>query len=209
MRKISKGPEPQSLTDFKHSFPALKYDNLTPGYENVRIDIRDSCIKEQFFLCAYCCDRITISDSHNEHVIPRSDTIGTNLTLDYKNIVASCQARTHCGHKKGEHIINTTPLMDCCESDIIYQLNGKMTHRNPNAQNAINILNLRDGGLKNKRKSIIDIILFEYVEDLEDLALEDPEYLRMIIDEISKVDKDGKLEAFSPIIINILRQYLA
>lgn len=209
MKKINKRNEPQSLTDFKNSFPMLKYENLTPGYEQVRIDIRNSCIGEQFFLCAYCCNRITISDSHNDHIIPQSDTIGANLTLNYENIVASCQASNHCGHKKGEHKISVTPLMDCCESDIIYQLNGKMTHRNPNAQSTINILNLRDRGLNNKRKNIIDLILFQYVEDLNNMVLEDPEYLKMIIDEISQVDQHGKLEAFSPVIINVLRQFLS
>jgi uncharacterized protein (TIGR02646 family) len=209
MRQIIKVIEPQSLTNFKVTFPTSKYEDLSGGNETIRIDIRNSCLREQNYLCAYCCDRITISDSHNEHIIPQSDVSGRNLTLDYNNIVASCQSNNHCGHKKKKQLISLTPLMPNCEVDIIYLLNGKMTHRNQNAQNTISVLNLRDRGLANKRKSVIDIVLFQYVEDLNNLALEDTEYLEMIIDEINIPSIDGKLEAFTPVIVNVLRQFLS
>lgn len=209
MRRITKGVEPQSLTQFKVDFPSLKYNDLDNGHENVRIDIRSSCLYEQFYLCAYCCDRITINNSHNEHIIPQGSPLGQNLTLDFDNIVASCQSRNHCGHRKDNKIINVTPLMASCENEIVYQLNGKMTHRSQNAQSTISTLNLRNGGLVNKRKSIIDIVLFQYVEDLTELALEENEYLELIIDEIIQPDSDGKLEAFSPVIVNILSQFLS
>jgi hypothetical protein len=95
-----------------------------------------------------------------------------------------------------------------CEDEIIFQLNGKMTHTTPRAQETINILNLRNKGLENKRKQVIDIILFEYVEDLDNLILEENYYLELIIKELSQVDNSGKLEAFSPVIINVLRRFL-
>lgn len=208
MRRIIKDIEPQSLTDFKINNPTLKYQDLVGGYENVRIDIRTSCLIEQYYLCAYCCDLITINDSHNEHIIPQSHATGENLTLDFNNIVASCQSNNHCGHKKQNQLIDTTPLVSNCETDIIYQLNGKITHKNPSSQKTINVLNLRDGGLTYKRKSIIDIILFEYVDDLDNLSLEDSEYLEMIIQEIS-IPTNGKLEAFVPVVISALRNFLA
>ncbi len=208
MRRITKGEEPQSLINFKRDFPHLKYEDLKNHSVSVRVDIRDSCLIEQYYLCAYCCNRITVNDSHNEHIVPQSNVEGQNLTLDYSNIVASCQSSNHCGHKKKEDLISLTPLDINCESDIIYQLNGKMTHRNQNAQSTINVLNLRDKGLTRKRKELIDIILFEYVEDLSNLALEESYYLQLIIDEISQPNDEGKLEAFSPIIVNVLKQFL-
>jgi uncharacterized protein (TIGR02646 family) len=209
MRKIDKSNEPTSLAQFRINNLGLKYIDLANGNENIRIDIRESCVNEQFFLCAYCCDRITITSSHNEHIIPQNSALGQNLTLDYNNIVASCQSIINCGHKKDNNLINLTPLMIECEDEIIFQLNGKMTHTTPRAQETINRLNLRNRGLENKRKQVIDIILFEYVEDLDNLNLEENYYLELIIAELSQVDNSGKLEAFSPVIINVLRQFLA
>lgn len=209
MRKIDKINEPISLTQFKIDNPTLKYADLENGYQNIRIDIRNSCISEQFFLCAYCCDRIILNTCHNEHIIPQNSLLGENLTLDYTyNIVASCQSINHCGHKKDNNLIDLTPLMIECETEIIFQLNGKMTHNSPRAQNTINILGLRNKALENKRKQVIDIVLFDYVDDLENLSLEENYYLELIIEELNQPN-DGKLEAFSPVITNVLRQFIS
>jgi len=208
MRQILKDKEPESLTQFKIANPSLKYENLKDGFESIRIEIRNACVKNQFFLCAYCCDRITLKESHNEHILPQSHSLGQSLTLDYNNIIASCQSLNHCGHRKKNQLIDINPLQKNCETDIIYLINGKMTHKNQSAQSTINVLNLRESSLKNKRKNIIDIILFEYVEDINTLALEDSEYLKLIIEEISKPDEHGKLEAFTPVIINVLNNFI-
>lgn len=209
MKRINKTDEPISLTNFKINNPNSIYSDLENGNVIIRQDIRESCVREQYFLCAYCCDRIDFISCHNEHIIPQTSPVGRNLTLDYNNIVASCESKKHCGHKKENNIINITPLLTSCETEIVYKLNGKMTHRSQNSQSTINILNLRDRGLVNKRKNVIDIILFQYVEDLSELALENSEYLEMIIEEILQPDADGKLEAFTPVIKNVLKQFLA
>lgn len=208
MKRINKTNEPISLTNFKINNPTLFYSDLTNGNVIVRQDIRESCVREQYFLCAYCCDRININSCHNEHIIPQTSTLGQNLTLDYINIVASCESKKHCGHKKKNQLINLSPLNLNCENDIVYQLNGKMTHRTPDAQQTISVLNLRNPGLVYKRKTIIDLILFEYVDDLSDLKIENREYLEDIIDELSNPDATGQLEAFSPVIVNVIRQVM-
>src|SRR5690606_14330191 len=100
MKRINKSNEPISLTNFKINNPTLFYSNLINRHVIVRQDIRESCVKEQYFLCAYCCDRITLKSCHNEHIIPQNSALGQNLTLDYNNIVASCKSKNHCGHKK-------------------------------------------------------------------------------------------------------------
>lgn len=209
MKRINKGGGPNSLTTFKVNNPTLKYSDLSNGYENVRIDIRNSCIAEQFFLCAYCTNRITINTSHNEHIVSQNSTLGRNLTLDFNNIIASCESKKHCGHKKVNDKIDLTPLMIESETEIIYQLNGKMSHTTPRAQSTIETLKLRNNALANTRKQIIDLVLFEYVDDIIDLNLEEDYYLQLIIDEISQPDENGKLEAFSPVIVNVLRQFIS
>ncbi|WP_164112248.1 MULTISPECIES: retron system putative HNH endonuclease [Sphingobacterium] len=208
MRRINKGPEPVSLTQLKLDQPLFTYQDMDGAYSVIRSDIRQSCIAEQFSLCAYCCDRVDNISSHNEHIIPQSDPMGASLTLEYTNIVASCNSNNHCGHFKKNNAIPLTPLMGNCEGDIIYQLNGKMTHRNPDAQRTISILNLRNSALSEKRKNIIDLIIFEYVDDLGEMVLEDVDFLELMIDELRTPDAAGMLEAFSPVIINVLRQLI-
>lgn len=210
MRKIDKINEPIALANFKNAHPTLKYLDLERGFQNIRTEIRSSCIREQFFICAYCCDRINLTTCHNEHIIPQSSIPGANLTLDYvNNIVASCQSTNHCGHKKDNNPIDLTPLMIECETEIVFQLNGKMTHSSQRAQNMVNVLNLRNKALERKRKQVIDIVLFDYVSNLNDLSLEKNYYLEIIIEKLKETDADGKLEAFSPIIINVLRQFIS
>jgi len=64
MRKINKNAEPISLTDFKINNPSLKYSDLSQGNDQVRIDIRVANLKEQFYLCGYCCNKINETNSH-------------------------------------------------------------------------------------------------------------------------------------------------
>ena len=209
MRKIEKSIEPASLTQYKIDNPHLSYSDLANGNESIRIDIRNSCLTEQYFLCAYCCDWIDFNYSHNEHIIPQKSIPGNDLTLDYKhNIVVSCESNKHCGHHKANKSIDLTPLMLECQNEIVYQLNGKMTHSTPRAQDAITKLNLRNKALEHKRKVIIDAVLFDYVDDLELLSIEENYFLELIIVELTKSDNRGKLEAFSPVLINVLKQFI-
>jgi uncharacterized protein (TIGR02646 family) len=86
MRTISKGAEPSSFLAWKRANPHERYKQLP---EDIRQTIRQYALKEQFFLCAYCCQRIeAIDDCHNEHV--ESQKYNPNRTLDFLNIVASC-----------------------------------------------------------------------------------------------------------------------
>lgn len=208
MKRIDKGPEPNSLTVFK-SNPLLKYSDLNNGFESIRVDIRQSCITEQFYLCAYCCDAISIDKCHNEHIIPQNSVAGENLTLDYdNNIVVSCESRIQCGHRKNNTLIALTPLMNECEIEIVYQLNGRMTHQTPRAQSTISTLNLRNKGLENKRKVLIDTLIFDYLEDQE-IDLVEQDYLELIIEDLNEPDSDGKLIPFSPVLTRILRDYIS
>lgn len=210
MRKINKGAEPIALSNFKTNNPSLKYSDLNVGYESVRVDIRIACLNEQCYLCGYCCNLINERNSHNEHIIPQKSVLGENVTLDFQNnIIVPCNATFHCGHKKDNNIIELTPLMIECESEIVYQLNGKMRHTSQRGQATITTLNLRLRALENKRKQIIDSVLFNYVDDLANLALEEDDYLKLIIEEISMPNDEGKLEAFSPVIVNVISQFIS
>jgi len=60
MRTISKGAEPCCLKAWKRKNPHGAYDDLDKTEEGkvVRAKIRDYALNEQFYLCAYCCQRI-------------------------------------------------------------------------------------------------------------------------------------------------------
>lgn len=65
MRRIDKDVEPQVLVRWRRSSGELRYPDLSP---EERRAIRSACLAEQYGLCAYCCQSITLDDSHNEHV---------------------------------------------------------------------------------------------------------------------------------------------
>ncbi|MDM8568744.1 retron system putative HNH endonuclease [Thiotrichales bacterium HSG1] len=161
MQKINKGKEPEKLTRWKHRNPTNCYKNLT---EKERQSIRQICLKEQYYLCAYCCYSISMEDSHNEHIQPQS--IESKQTLNFHNIVASCEKPNQCGKAHGKKIMSLTPLMIECETELKYYLSGKVKGTTERATNTINILNLGDGNkaLINKRKQLVDALIYRYGE---------------------------------------------
>ena len=100
---IQKGPAPASLTSYLATNPTATYDNLKSN-KNIKIDIYNSLIAEQYGLCAYCMTRIlynpiTDRNIQIEHYIPQSDstlvagssqTLGQIKSLDYTNMLGVC-----------------------------------------------------------------------------------------------------------------------
>lgn len=199
MRKIDKPIEfePSSLSKFKRGNKQSSYRNLT---DEVRQDIRKACTKEQFYLCAYCCKRISgdSRDTMNEHVIARN--IAPNRDLDYANIVASCTTPNQCDHAHGSQPLPLTPFDAECETALEFKISGRVTGLTDDAKETIRVLNLDNKSLTEQRKIFIDTIIFTYGED----AIEDDELINIMIDELAH-PIEGRLEAFAPVIINALK----
>lgn len=71
MRRISKRNdyEPASLTQWKRQNKHKKYADLT---SEIRTEIREELLEEQFYLCGHCCQQIkSVHDCHNEHIEPQ------------------------------------------------------------------------------------------------------------------------------------------
>lgn len=210
MRKIEKGVEPQSLTGFKKTHPSARYKDA-PHY--VRQDIRQACVEEQFYLCAYCCKAIT-SDSKksvNEHIVPRESA--HNLELDFNNLVASCTTKGQCDDAHGRQFLPLTPLKSECEQDLAFKLSGRVEGKTEDARTSIKVLNLGDTEQNNRalveaRKQIINSLIFTHGVDLTD-PVEDDELLQSIIDDILQPDNEGKSLAYAPVVVNILREWTA
>lgn len=210
MRKITKrsGYEPKSLTAWKRRNPNGNYQDLS---DMERQTIRSECTQEQFYLCAYCCKNISgeRSDTMNEHVVARRTA--PNRGLDFTNIVASCKTPDQCDDSHGSQFLPLTPFMQECETELKFSLSGKVAASTDRAQQIINTLNLGDDlqnnkGLIEQRKILVQSLLLANGVDTND-GLEDDDLIQMVIDDLSQ-PKDGRLEAFSPVAINVLKQWL-
>lgn len=202
MRKIDKTNEPKSLKNYKKKNPNGSYDNLV---WNIRQDIRQSCLIEQCYLCAYCCKEITSENSMNEHIQPRHHF--PNLSLDFNNIVASCTTKGQCDNAKESREIPLTPLMEECETELEFRYNGQVDGTTKKAKDTIEILKLNDDKLCNARKQIIDDLLL-IIGLNNPIDLEDNDLLESIITDLNKPDDENKMLPFSPILINIIKHHL-
>lgn len=206
MRKITKGTEPASLTDWKRANPNGRYDDLT---ETERQDIRSACAKEQFGLCAYCCKPISgdNSDTMNEHVQAKHKA--NQRSLDFTNIVASCTTPNQCDAAHGSQPFSLTPLMAECETELQFMLSGRVEGKTERAQEAIKILNLGDHETNNKklieiRKQLVSSLLWLESND----ELEKDELIQLQIEDLSS-PQNGRLEPYAPVLVNILKGWLS
>ncbi|WP_166226131.1 TIGR02646 family protein [Pseudomonas atagonensis] len=207
MRKITKGIEPALLTQWKRANKTSTYKDL-PAEE--RQSVRAACITEQLGLCAYCCQSINVKAAHNEHVAAQ-DRFPAR-TLDFTNIVASCEGPKHCGHQRKTRLLNLTPFMSECETELKFQISGLVVGKTRRAEETIEALNLghteeSNRGLIEKRKRMVDDLIFTKGMKPTELFLEDEELLGLLLEELDKPE-DGQLQPFSPVLVNVIRQYL-
>jgi uncharacterized protein (TIGR02646 family) len=207
MRTISKGAEPSNLTAWKYINPHGRYNHLT---EDIRRIIRQHALEEQFYLCAYCCQRIQdIDDCHNEHV--EAQNLNPGRTLDFSNIVASCNTPNQCGDAHKSQHLPLTPLMAECETELRFKISGRVEGLSNRATDTIRVLNLGDHEKNNralieKRKQLSNALLWTNGIN-PDEGLEDEELLGMLINDLSQ-PQQNQMEPFTPVVINILQSWL-
>lgn len=207
MRKINKGPEPPELTRWKKRNPHKRYNQLA---EEIRRPIREYALKEQFYLCAYCCQGIEdIESCHNEHIEPQN--LNPKRTLDFLNIVASCNTEKQCGKAHQSQPLPLSPLMAECETELRFKISGRVEGLTPRAISTIKVLNLGDYETNNrvlieKRKQLVSALLWKNGINPEE-GLEDKELLEELISDLSQSQED-KMDPFTPVLINILNNWL-
>ncbi|MFJ2690197.1 TIGR02646 family protein [Pseudomonas sp. NPDC087336] len=208
MRKINKGMEPASLTSFKRSSRTLVYRDLPP---QERLSIRSSCISEQYGLCAYCCQSITVDNAHNEHL--EAQDSAPNRTLEFSNIVASCQHPQQCGHGRKTRHLPLTPLMAECETELKFYLSGIVAGKTERARMSIEILNLghtetSNRTLVSRRKAMVDALIYSESVSPDDLQFEDEELLNLLMEDLKVPNAEQCLQPFSPVLINVIHHFL-
>lgn len=141
---IKKNSEPRSLTEYKKTVNS-SFDNLP---SNVKNDIRESLLKEQGYICAYCMKRIESPDVKIEHYKARN----SENELDYKNLLAVCKGNEGspkkfqtCDTHKGNDILNINPQDERHILTIFFTRNGEIKSSNDLYQKELNeVLNLND-----------------------------------------------------------------
>ncbi len=205
MQKIDKGAAPKVLNQWRKKNPTSRYTDEAMTHD-VRQSIRTMALKEQGYLCAYCCVLLpNHKDCHNEHV--EAQALSPNRTVDFSNIVVSCNTKKQCGNAHGSRPLPLTPLMDECETELKFMLSGRVTGLTNRATEMIGALNLGDSAQQNralieKRKQLIEALLWKNYINPDD-GLDDDALILLVIDNISQ-PVSGKLESFAPVLANIL-----
>ncbi len=170
------------LTDFIRIPDATYEDNRLPKKE-----LKESLLKEQGYLCAYCMSRISVDTMKVEHWLPQHSDTGKealsseakererNLSIDYKNMLAVCRgnegylkADQHCDTQKGNaHLLyNPSNPLDHDRLRIFYLRSGQIKSEDAvfcsqlggKGQNEKGVLNLNCQKLLINRLNVIRYI---------------------------------------------------
>ena len=205
MRKINKTTEPTELTEWKKRNP--KSNSYKDLGDTEICALHKACSKEQYYLCAYCCDRIILDTVTNDHIIPQS--IFPNLSMDYNNIVACCKT---CNNNKGATKISLTPLMPECETELRFNYDGRVQGLKDRAKQLISALKWEDlkrndyKKLQGKRKQAIQHILETEGYGLDTMDSE-KETMQILLDDLLNTNVE-KMQPFAPVLVNILQNDL-
>lgn len=219
MKYIKKNQPPEEFIEWKNKTnedwqPTWKKFRRNP----VKRSVRESLLEEQGYICCYCEKRINQEDSHIEHLKPKdTNNIYSHLTLDYNNLLASCQGEkentstipVHCGHKKDDwydEALMVSPLDSNCADFFRYTEDGQILpttdlDKKPAAEQTIKRLALDIDKLKRMREQAIEGIL----DTIDTLSNNE---IKKLINGFEKTNANGECEEFCSAIIYVLRQYL-
>ncbi len=110
--------------------------------------------------CCYCEDSQIKGEV--EHFLPKSKF--PELANDWTNLLWSCH---DCNNKKGDNYNANSPILNPTdenpEPELVFGLDGTISHSTPKAEHTISVCALNRLNLKDKRKSVID----EFLRNLE------------------------------------------
>ncbi len=156
--------EPTSLKEHR-STPGASYDDCD------KKDIRESLLKEQGYICAYCMQRIKEEFRAGkplatiEHYEPQSADSSEDLRLNFRNMLAVCTGNggfaedlLHCDKSRGNTPLTIDPRQKKCEKHIRYTSSGTIYSDQEDINTDLHeTLNLNTFYLKNGRKVAIEL----------------------------------------------------
>ena len=202
---IQKGTEPASLTEYKKMKHAY-FDGCPKD------DIRESLLREQGYLCAYCMRRIDKDHMKIEHWFPQNRLSGDQAKMDYKNMLASCEGHIEgsrdkdetCDTHKKEKIIKIDPRDRSSVNQIKYKSrSGEIYADSPELEKDLNVtLNLNSARhlLKENRKEKLDSVINELHRKVNSGAWNKTK-LKAFASHYAKPDAKGQKEEYLGIIL--------
>lgn len=157
MRKIDRQKEPHFWIKYKKAHPKEQYRELKKTEEGseLRRELRKYLLQSQYGLCAYCCRKIEVDNSLNEHIKPQA--VYPNETMNYENLIVSCRTEglnATCGAKKENNYNETlfvSPLEKDCEKEFVFYPNGQVDGVGERGKYTHKILNLNAYELQRAR----------------------------------------------------------
>ena len=206
MKYIQKGNEPPEFTQWKEQQKPLgvKYCNYEYLQNPEKRLTHEALLREQGYICCYCCQRIDKKTSHIEHLEPQSKT-EVELSVDYANLLTSCGRDgnwpNHCGHKRGNKPIPVSPLLGNCEAFFRYSGGGEILPTNASdkkaaAETTIDILGLNAYDLKKMRIEAIDVWIGMTEEEAQ-----------LVAQDFQQQDPEGKYQPFCMAVLYYLKEY--
>lgn len=163
MKRIVKGEAPVFWKAYVGKYPKNCYNKLdsTEQGREVRNRLREHLAHQQKMICCYCCGSLEGKDgallAHNEHIRPQSSY--PNDSMDYGNLLASCNNSNTCGKAKKDLYdpqAFISPLREDCEEHFIFSENGRIKGVTEQGKRTVDILNLNHSTLVSKRKAQFD-----------------------------------------------------
>jgi uncharacterized protein (TIGR02646 family) len=186
-------------------------------------ELRESLLKEQGYICAYCMRRIPTNDpratetsktetSKIEHIKPRSSP-HRHLEMDYGNMVICCPGKMngedHCDTKKGDSEMRFSPFDSRTQESISYSSGNGMIKSNHTEWNEdINtVLNLNHPLLQANRKQTLDGVI-DSLTILRQKGTWKSSDIEKNIAKWSNPDAEGKRKEYCGIVLWYLKRKL-
>ena len=178
MFKVEKS-EPDFFTKAKQKVKKSNESSawIDDSIKNIRVNLASEILKEQNSLCIYCEKLIKDypNDCHIDHFKKRD--FFSNFTLDYGNLVISCNNENRCAKYKDKKISKVdyknliNPVIENPEEFLEYTFYGELEAKSDlnksnkeKAEFTIKILNLNDRSLVEERKNTIMQLCYIIVE---------------------------------------------
>lgn len=193
---IKKSKEPKRWIQYRQ----------TPGVTFQPIhELKDSLLKEQGFICAYCMRRIPVVDKNSnenhriEHILSQDHY--PNESLKYSNMVICCPGHIgdedHCDKKKGNADISFSPFDKNFIQTLSYTTSGNIKSSNPQYDKELNeVLNLNTKLLLQNRKMMIDELIKQVNTNFNNNKPIAKGFLKKMISRYSQTYNDNGMQKY-------------
>ncbi len=177
MRQITKNePSYFTIAKTKVKFPKIKEAWANEYISKIRFKLRsDMLLEEQMLLCAYCEKEIDENPKNSNIDHFKTRNLFPELTLEYSNLLVSCNTEERCSSFKDTHIKSreeykniVNPVVENPNDFFDYLPTGEIIAKNKKGQFTIDIFNLKDIALTQCHLQIV-----RSLECLDSLLLDD------------------------------------